>query len=54
VKPKNFVGRRERRRARATARTAGLPMPDSHDPAYVLDIKIRVGAKNRDAQGVPR
>lgn len=51
MKPRNFPGRKARRRARAQARQEGKPMP-TIDPA-IADIKFRVGGKNRGPDGVP-
>lgn len=51
MKPRNFPGRKARRRTRALARQEGKPMPDGHPT--IVDIRFRVGGKNRGSDGVP-
>lgn len=49
MKPKNFPGRKNLRRAKA----GRLPYPN-FEAEYIKDINLRVGAKNRNVYGTPK
>lgn len=55
MKPRNFLGRKARRRARAQARQEGKPMPydQTYEQPAIADIRFRVGGRNRGPDGVP-
>ncbi len=53
MKPKNMPGRKTLRRMRAEYRALGQTIPPASDK-LIRDMSLRIGAKNRNADGTPR